>query len=277
VGESSGLPRDIDRFDRDYLQLVLWDRENLEIAGAYRLCVARQLLDDKGWDGLYTSTLFEFSETMRPVLEQGLELGRSFVQPRYQNKQSLDHLWQGIGAYIRKNPGFRYLFGPASISPLYGEEATARIVHFYSTRYVDGELPLTLPAILSASGPNTSRKSPPSSAAVTGRRTSGPCAMPWRRSECQSPRCTSTIRRRPCPEGSASPRSASTASSESAWTASCWPTWISSHRASAGAISPAALQAARPDSDSHCGRTRGVNAAAPGGGFGLCGAKRFSR
>ena len=57
------------------------------------------------------------------------------MQPKYQNKHSLDYLWYGIGAFIRKYPGFRYLFGPASISPLYGDEAIARIVYFYSTHY----------------------------------------------------------------------------------------------------------------------------------------------
>ncbi|WP_408610757.1 GNAT family N-acetyltransferase [Kineobactrum salinum] len=44
VGEGTGLPRDIDRFDRDYLQLLLWDPEELEIAGAYRLGDAAALL-----------------------------------------------------------------------------------------------------------------------------------------------------------------------------------------------------------------------------------------
>ncbi|MCR9184493.1 MAG: lysophospholipid acyltransferase family protein [Halieaceae bacterium] len=32
VGEGSGLPRDIDRFDQNYLQLVLWDPDNREAA-----------------------------------------------------------------------------------------------------------------------------------------------------------------------------------------------------------------------------------------------------
>ncbi|MEE4662041.1 MAG: lysophospholipid acyltransferase family protein [Halieaceae bacterium] len=132
VGEGSGNPRDIDRFDRDYLQLVLWDPEQLEIAGAYRLGDSAQLCRDKGQDALYTSSLFHFGEGMQPVLAMGLELGRSFVQPRYQNRQSLDYLWLGIGAFLRRYPNFRYLFGPVSISRLYGNAAIARIVYYYS-------------------------------------------------------------------------------------------------------------------------------------------------
>ena len=137
VGEGTGKPRDMDRFDRDYLQLVLWDKSSLEIAGAYRLGQAGQILDRHGWEGLYSHTLFNYDESMRPVLEQGLELGRSFVQPKFQNRSSLDYLWYGIGAFVNKYPGYRYLFGAASIGNHYGRAATARIARFYSTYYSD--------------------------------------------------------------------------------------------------------------------------------------------
>jgi putative hemolysin len=152
VGEGSGLPRDIDRFDRYYHQLVLWDREHLEIAGAYRLGDARNLLQTQGRDGLYTNTLFRFGDSMRPLLDQGLELGRSFIQPRYQCKHSLDYLWSGIGAFVSRYPRFRYLFGPASISPLYGKEAISRIAYFYGTHYngagleIEARTPFVIPA-----------------------------------------------------------------------------------------------------------------------------------
>jgi hypothetical protein len=140
VGEGSGMPRDIDRFDRDYFQLVLWDPQHLEIAGAYRIGDSGRLLRDKGREALYTSTLFGFGNGMQPVLERGLELGRSFVQPRYQNRQSLDYLWCGIGAFLRCYPSYRYLFGPVSISRFYGDAAIARIVYFYSCHYGSDEL-----------------------------------------------------------------------------------------------------------------------------------------
>tara|TARA_R110000823_G_scaffold139607_6_gene269529 strand:- start:9906 stop:11651 length:1746 start_codon:yes stop_codon:yes gene_type:complete len=135
VGEGTGLPRDIDCFDRDYLQLVLWDPQELEIAGAYRLGEANRLLLEKGWGGLYTATLFNFDDSALPYLQQGLELGRSFVQPRYQSRNSLDYLWCGIGAFLRKYPGYRYLFGAASISPHYGHETTSLLAWFYARHY----------------------------------------------------------------------------------------------------------------------------------------------
>ena len=150
VGEGTGLPRDIDRYDREYLQLLLWDRENLEIAGAYRLGCADDLLQQQGWNGLYTHSLFRFGDGARVMLQQGLELGRSFVQPRYQDRKSLDYLWWGIGAFIRRYPHYRYLFGPVSISRYYGEEDIARLVYFYSKHYGRPDLGIeaTLPFVM---------------------------------------------------------------------------------------------------------------------------------
>lgn len=135
VGEGTGRPRDLDRHDRHYLQLVLWDEQALEIVGAYRLGDCAALLAKGGPEALYSHSLFDFGPGMQPILEAGLELGRSFVQPRYQNRQALDYLWQGIGAFVRRYPRFRYLFGPVSISRLYGDEAIQRIADYYRRHY----------------------------------------------------------------------------------------------------------------------------------------------
>ena len=135
VGEGSGEPRDIDSFDKTYDQLFLWDEDELEIVGAYRLGDARLLTDQGGVSALYTSTLFEFSSSMQRYFARGLELGRSFVQPKYQTRNALDYLWYGIGAYVAKRPHIRYLFGATSISRFYNAEAIARIAYFYSENY----------------------------------------------------------------------------------------------------------------------------------------------
>lgn len=143
VGEGTGQPRDIDRYDRYYRQLVLWDSGNMEIAGAYRIADAGDIIAERGLEGLYSASLFQYGPSMLPMLEQGLELGRSFVQPRYQTRNSLDYLWYGIGAYLKRRPRLRYLFGPASISRFYGTEATARLVHYYGTHYSGAHLAVT--------------------------------------------------------------------------------------------------------------------------------------
>jgi len=140
VGEGSGQPRDIDRFDRHYDQLVLWDREDMEIVGAYRLADAGVVLATQGVDGLYSSTLFAYGPRILGRLKEGLEMGRSFVQPAYQSRHSLDYLWYGIGAYVKRRPHIRYLFGSASISRYYGREATARLIYYYGTHYSGADL-----------------------------------------------------------------------------------------------------------------------------------------
>ncbi len=33
----------------------------------------------------------------------GIELGRSFIQPRYWGRRGLDYLWSGIGAYLARS------------------------------------------------------------------------------------------------------------------------------------------------------------------------------
>ncbi|MFL2844978.1 MAG: lysophospholipid acyltransferase family protein [Candidatus Puniceispirillaceae bacterium] len=60
IGEGTGLSKDIDRYDRYYRHLVLWDDEKLEIAGAYRLGEIWRWQNQPIGE-LYSSTLFSLS------------------------------------------------------------------------------------------------------------------------------------------------------------------------------------------------------------------------
>ncbi|AEY01956.1 phospholipid/glycerol acyltransferase [Oceanimonas sp. GK1] len=131
VGEGTGKRRDLDPFDDDYYQLLLWDPQELEVIGAYRFVPAARQLKRRGVEGLYTHQLFEFDESMAPFLEQGIELGRSFIQPAYQGRRSLDYLWFGIGAFLARHPQYRYLFGPVSLSAALPVTARDLLVAFY--------------------------------------------------------------------------------------------------------------------------------------------------
>lgn len=135
VGEGTLSHRDIDAFDRNYMHLVLWDDNELEIAGAYRFCDTNMMLSIHGIDGIYTSSLFSFNNDMSNYFYRGLEVGRSFVQPKYWGKRSLDYLWFGIGALLKRNPQYRYLFGPVSISNRYSTKAKNLLVSFYRHYY----------------------------------------------------------------------------------------------------------------------------------------------
>jgi putative hemolysin len=131
VGEGTGEKRDLDKYDLDYTHLILWDKDALELVGAYRFAPTAKLVSSQGTQGLYSHQLFNYKEEMQPYFEQGIELGRSFVQPRYWGKRSLDYLWQGIGAYLAMNPDIRYLFGPVSLSDALPKKAHAYLVYFY--------------------------------------------------------------------------------------------------------------------------------------------------
>ena len=131
VEEGSGKRRDTDCYDDDYLHLILWDEEDLEIVGAYRFMPTAMQIEKRGVEGLYSYSLFHYDDKMQDVLEHGIELGRSFIQPRYWGRRGLDYLWSGIGAYLARYPHYRYLFGPVSISGGLPPAARDLLVAFY--------------------------------------------------------------------------------------------------------------------------------------------------
>ena len=132
VGEGTGKRRDIDRYDAYYQHILLWDDTALELVGAYRLMPVSEVTEEQG---IYSASLFDYSEDAKAMLSEGVELGRSFVQPAYWGKQGLDYLWQGVGAWLAANPQVRYAFGPVSLSNALPNEAKSHIVSFYQTHY----------------------------------------------------------------------------------------------------------------------------------------------
>lgn len=138
VGEGTGEKRDLDRYDQYYSHLILWDEEDLEIAGAYRIGEGHVRVKTPD-QPLYSESLFNYNDSMQDVFAQGIELGRSFVQPRYWGKRSLDYLWYGIGAYLRRHPDVRYMFGPVSLSHSYPKRARDLLVWFYRHYFPDHE------------------------------------------------------------------------------------------------------------------------------------------
>ncbi|MEN6440794.1 MAG: GNAT family N-acyltransferase [Syntrophobacter sp.] len=120
AGEGTGRAIDIDRFDSHYHHIVLWNRERLEVAGAYRIGPTDTILDALGVEGLYTSTLFNYENELWARINPALEVGRSFVRPEYQKTfQPLLLLWSGIGRFVAATPRYRFLFGAVSISGAY--------------------------------------------------------------------------------------------------------------------------------------------------------------
>ncbi|MDR3717902.1 MAG: GNAT family N-acetyltransferase [Bryobacteraceae bacterium] len=115
AGEGTGKQVDLDDFDDHYLHLALWRKDLHEIAGAYRLCGT-----DRAEGRLYTKTLYRFSPQFFDRISPAVELGRSFIRLEHQRSfQPLRLLWRAIGEYVARNPRYRFLFGPVSISNSY--------------------------------------------------------------------------------------------------------------------------------------------------------------
>ena len=108
---------------------------DMEIVGSYRIGEGQKIMESLGVEGFYTDTLFELKTEFQAYLPQSIELGRSFVQPKYWGQRSLDYLWYGIGAYLRNNPEIKYLFGPVSMSNAYPQQAKEVIISFYKQQF----------------------------------------------------------------------------------------------------------------------------------------------
>lgn len=131
VGEGTGKPIDLDRFDDHYWHLFVWNRQANEVVGAYRLGPSDEILARFGPKGFYTSQLFQWKRSFLDRISPALELGRSFVRPEYQKTYApLLLLWKGIGQFLLRNPQYKLLFGPVSISNGYTAASRHLIVKF---------------------------------------------------------------------------------------------------------------------------------------------------
>ncbi|MCG3682216.1 GNAT family N-acyltransferase [Aliarcobacter butzleri] len=135
VGEGVNKKRDIDKYDVYYQHIILYDKNELEIVGAYRIGNSDMIFKEFETKGFYSNTLFQFNDEFMFYLQNSIELGRSFVQPKYWGTRALDYLWYGIGAYVKANPNIKYMFGPVSISGAFPAIAKDMLVFYYNYYY----------------------------------------------------------------------------------------------------------------------------------------------
>jgi hypothetical protein len=141
AGGGTGKEIDLDDYDTSehcYDQLVVWDPIDQEIMAGYRLLKCR--LGERDADGNLksaTSKLFNLSSRMiSDFMPFTLELGRSFVQPKYQRTAprkgifALDNLWDGLATVMLMDPQLKYLFGKVTMYPKYDREARNMILAF---------------------------------------------------------------------------------------------------------------------------------------------------
>ena len=141
VHEGTGRSVDLDDFDAHYLHLFLWNQDTSEVVGAYRLAMVDRILRESGSKGLYTNTLFRFKPEFLRFLTPAIEFGRSFIRSEYQKKYgSLVLIWRGIGEYLSRNPRYKILFGPVSISHDYHSVSKNLMVRFLTQTQLNTQL-----------------------------------------------------------------------------------------------------------------------------------------
>lgn len=141
VGEGTNNPCDIDEYDLYYQHLFLWDKEKHAIIGAYRIGLGGEIIRRYGSRGFYTCSLFRMSSELNTILNQSIELGRSFITAEYQKQRMpLFLLWKGILAVLITSPEYRYVIGPVTISGSYKDISKGLIIEFVKRHYYDHEL-----------------------------------------------------------------------------------------------------------------------------------------
>ncbi|MDQ3046643.1 MAG: GNAT family N-acetyltransferase [Bacteroidota bacterium] len=148
AGGGTGKEVDIDEFDiadAPYKQLIVWDPQEKEIVGGYRYIKCKDAPVVNGVVQLATTELFNFSDKfIREYLPGTLELGRSFVQPKFQpsvdNRKglfSLDNLWDGLGAIVVDNPDVIWFFGKVTMYTDFNVQARDMILAFMNHYFPD--------------------------------------------------------------------------------------------------------------------------------------------
>jgi hypothetical protein len=155
AGGGSGKCCDIDKFDTGdiaYKQLIVWKPEDEEIIGGYRYILNIDSRNSQGEYNLSTAEICEFSDKLKNnYFPYTIELGRSFVQPKYQpsseNRKglfSLDNLWDGLGALIVMHPEIKYFYGKVTMYSKFNREARDLILSFLDYYFPDHEQLITL-------------------------------------------------------------------------------------------------------------------------------------
>ena len=147
AGGGTGKSVDIDEFDTcdiPFKQLIVWNDKDKEIISSYRFILGRDVpLDENGYPHTPCSKLFRFSQTfIENQWQKSIELGRSFVQPKYQATNdsrlglfSLDNMWDGLGTLVVDYPDQEYFFGKMTMYNSYNRVARNMILNFLEKRF----------------------------------------------------------------------------------------------------------------------------------------------
>lgn len=138
IGEGTGKEIDLDKYDKYYKHLILWDQKNNRVVGAYRMGLGREIYEKYGIKGFYLSELFTFEPELHEMMSKAIEMGRAFIVKEYQQKPfPLFLLWRGIVHTTLRYPDHEYLIGPVSISNRFSNFSKSLIIEFMKSYFYD--------------------------------------------------------------------------------------------------------------------------------------------
>jgi putative hemolysin len=138
VGEGTNESLDLDKYDKYYHHMFLWDDDTQMIAGAYRMGLGSQIYAQYGIDGFYLHELFRFEPELYSMMSQSVEMGRAFIIKEYQQKpMPLFLLWKGIVHTTLRHPEHKYLIGGVSISNQFSDFSKSLMIEFMKSHYYD--------------------------------------------------------------------------------------------------------------------------------------------
>ncbi len=138
VGEGTGKEFDLDKYDKYYKHLFLWDKKNKKLVGAYRMGLGQEIFKRYGIKGFYLSELFSFEPELHEMMSKSIEMGRAFIVPEYQQKPfPLFLLWRGIIHTILRHPEHEFLMGPVSISDRFSDFSKSLLIEFMKSNFYD--------------------------------------------------------------------------------------------------------------------------------------------
>ncbi|NJB36422.1 GNAT family N-acyltransferase [Croceivirga sp. JEA036] len=138
IGEGTNNAIDLDHFDTYYHHLFLWDDDQKEIVGAYRMGLGSEIFENHGIDGFYLQDLFRFEPELYPMMRESIEMGRAYIVAEYQQKpMPLFLLWKGIVHTTLRFPEHKYLIGGVSISNQFSNFSKSLMIEFMKSHYWD--------------------------------------------------------------------------------------------------------------------------------------------
>ncbi|MFT3794726.1 GNAT family N-acyltransferase [Flavobacterium sp.] len=138
VGEGTNESLDLDKYDKYYHHMFLWDDDAKEIAGAYRMGMGLEIFKKYGIDGFYLQELFRFEPELFDMMSKSIEMGRAFIVGEYQQKpMPLFLLWKGIVHCTLRYPEHKYLIGGVSISNQFSDFSKSLMIEFMKSHYYD--------------------------------------------------------------------------------------------------------------------------------------------